>query len=147
MRRGGRGSGEKGGCSYSFVGLLLAGVFRGLGGVAADLHVHGVDDVEEIFHDGHSLQGRVDSRDAVHALETEPRESTPSGHRKQSDDEQPHSNRGPAFNSNLPYANTVRPPLVNWLRGARRQINTRYLFNCQSFIVQICHQISELGGV
>ena len=47
--------------SYSFVGLLLAGVFRGFAGVGADLHVHGIDDVEEILHHRHALQGRVNS--------------------------------------------------------------------------------------
>lgn len=59
------------GLSYSFVGLLLAGVFWGFAGVAADLHVHGVDDVEEILHHRHALQGGVRPRDTVHALETD----------------------------------------------------------------------------
>lgn len=57
--------------SYSFVGLLLAGMFRGFAGVRAHLHVHGIDDVEEIFHHRHALQGRVHPGHSVHTLETQ----------------------------------------------------------------------------
>lgn len=64
--------------SYSFVGFLLAGVFRGFAGIRADLHVHGVDDVEEILHHRHALQGRVHARHAVHTLETDQDKQTKS---------------------------------------------------------------------
>lgn len=57
--------------THSFVGLLLAGVLRSFARVAADLHVHGVDDVEEILHHGHALEGRVHGRDTVHTLRTQ----------------------------------------------------------------------------
>lgn len=87
------------GRSYSFVGLLLAGVFRGFAGVAADLHVHGVDDVEEVLHHRHTLQGRIHPRDAVHALETDGKLSSSlcdfwsKVHRRQSDVQQRLTNR------------------------------------------------------
>lgn len=55
--------------AHSFVGLLLAGVLRCFAGVAADLHVHGVDDVEEVLHHRHTLQGRVHRRNAVRTLQ------------------------------------------------------------------------------
>lgn len=55
--------------AHSFVGLLLAGVLRCFAGVAADLHVHGVDDVKEVLHHRHALQGRVDRRNAVRTLQ------------------------------------------------------------------------------
>lgn len=66
------------GTSYCLVRLLLAGVFGGFSWVAAGLHMHGVDDVEEVFHHRHSLQGRVHTGVAVHTLE-EARRRTGSG--------------------------------------------------------------------
>lgn len=60
------------GSTHSFVGLLLAGVLRGFARVPADLHVHGVDDVEEVLHHGHTPEGQVHGRDPVHTLRTQP---------------------------------------------------------------------------
>lgn len=40
-------------------------------GVGADLHVHRVDDVEEILHHSYALQGGVGPRHAVHTLGTQ----------------------------------------------------------------------------
>lgn len=57
--------------THSFVGLLLAGVFRSFARVATDLYVHGVDDVEEVLHHCHALEGRVHRRHPVHILRTQ----------------------------------------------------------------------------
>lgn len=56
------------GTSYRLVGFLLAGVFGGFSRVGASLHVHGIDDVEEVLHHRHPLQGWVHAGDAVHTL-------------------------------------------------------------------------------
>lgn len=55
--------------AYSFVGFLLASVFWCFAWIAADLHVHGVDDVEEILHHCHAFQRRVHPGYTVHTLE------------------------------------------------------------------------------
>lgn len=47
------------GFTHRFVGLLLARMFGRSSRVGAHLHMHGIDDVEEIFHHGYTLQGRV----------------------------------------------------------------------------------------
>lgn len=45
--------------THRFVGFLLPGVFGRSAWIGAHLHMHGVDDVEEVFHHSHALQGRV----------------------------------------------------------------------------------------
>lgn len=47
------------GLTYRFVGLLLAGMFRRSTRIGAHLHMHGIDDVEEILHYCNALQGRA----------------------------------------------------------------------------------------
>lgn len=66
------------GTSYRLVRLLLAGVFGAFSWVATGLHMHGVDDVKEVLHHRHPLQGRVHTGVAVHTL-GEARRRTGSG--------------------------------------------------------------------
>ena len=43
-------------------------MFRALPGVSGDVHMHGVDDVKEVLHDGHALQRRVGPGYAIYTL-------------------------------------------------------------------------------
>ena len=47
------------GFTHRFVGLLLACMLGRSPGVGAHLHMHGVDDVEEVFHHSYTLQRGV----------------------------------------------------------------------------------------
>ncbi len=47
------------GYTHRFVGLLLACVFGCSAGVSAHLHMHGIDDVKEVFYHSYTLQGGV----------------------------------------------------------------------------------------
>lgn len=45
--------------AHRFVGLLLACMFWGSSRIGPHLHMHGIDDVKEVLHHCHSLQGAV----------------------------------------------------------------------------------------
>ena len=50
---------------HRLVGLLLARMLGGSTRIGPHLHMHGIDDVEEVLHHRHSLQGAVLGRAAI----------------------------------------------------------------------------------